>query len=146
MGLFSMLVVVITDILVTTINIQLRTESTTSVATDGRYIYSRFIYDINRAETVVQPQNLGDSASTLQFTADSNNFTYGLNNGNLTITDVNGTYQLNSFDSSISDLTFQRIGNAEGKHTFRINFTVTGKTKSENQTEVKKFQTTAGLR
>src|SRR3989344_6815298 len=83
MGLFSMLIVVITDILVTTISVQLATESTVSVDSDGRFIYSRFIYDVNRAQTVTEPADLGDTSNNLDFTADGNNFTYGLSGDNL---------------------------------------------------------------
>ncbi|OGF99894.1 hypothetical protein A2153_01965 [Candidatus Gottesmanbacteria bacterium RBG_16_38_7b] len=146
LGLFSLLIIVITDILVTTLDIQLSSSAYNSVTADGRYIYSRFIYDINRAQSVALPQNLGDISNNLQFTADGNSYSYTLNNGNLVLTDSDGSHQLNSYDSSISNLNFQRIGNSEGKHTFRINFTITGKTVLRGNTEVKNFQTTAGIR
>ena len=146
LGLFSLLIVVITDILVTALDIQLSSSATNSVIQDGRYIYSRFIYDINRAQSVSLPQNLGDTNDSFLFTVDGNSYTYTLNNGNLLLTDSDGAHQLNSYDSVISGLSFRRIGNVVGKHTFRINFTVTGKTNLRGNLEVKNFQTTAGLR
>jgi len=146
MGLFSLLTVVLTDILVTTVNIQLTSSSSNNIVQDGRYIYSRFIYDINQAQSVILPQNLGDGSNSLEFTKNGNSYSYTLEMGNIILTDHTGSYQLNGYDTSISDLSFRRIGNINGKHTFRINFTISGKTTVNGNTEIRHFQTTAGLR
>lgn len=146
MGILSMLLVVFTDIFTSILDTQLSSQRTSSVAQDGRYIYSRLIYDINRAQGVILPANLGDVSVSLQATISGTLYTYALAGGNLTVTDNTGTYALNSYDTTISGLQFTRLGNASGKHTFRINFNVTGRIPMHGTTEVKAFQTTAGLR
>lgn len=147
MGILSALLVVFTDIFTSILDNELSSQRTSSVAQDGRYIYSRLIYDINRAQGIVLPANLGDTSVSLQAVIAGKLYTYALSNGNLTITDDTGTsYMLNSYDTTISGLQFTRLGNATGKHTFRINFDVTGKILMHGTTEVKSFQTTAGLR
>lgn len=146
MGLLAILMVVFTDILVGTLNVQTSSQSVSSVTEDGRYIYSRFIYDIERAQAVSLPANLGDVSNSIQLTIGGNPYTYALDGNNLMLTDPTGTYQLNSSLSSISNLSFTRIGNPGGKHTFRINFTISSVTLSHSTQQMVNFQTTAGLR
>lgn len=146
MGLFAVLIVVITDILVATLNVQLGTSATSSVTQDGRFIYTRFIYDINRATSISVPANLGDTGNSLQFSANGITYTYALNGNDLIITDDSGNNILNSFDTGISGLTFTRIGNIGGKPTIRLNFVINSKNTGSGQQEIKTFQTTAGLR
>lgn len=145
-GITMTILLVLTELLSAIFNTQLSTKATTSVAQDGRYIYTRLTYDINRAQTVSTPLNLGDSSQTLQVTINGIGYTYSLSNGDLIITDQQGTYVLNSADTTISNLSFKRIGNVNGKHTFRMNYTVTSKIIDEATPETKVFQTTAGLR
>ncbi len=146
MGLVSILIVVFMDILSASFNSQLSSQSTSEVVQDGRYIYARLTYDLNRADSVSIPANLGDSSSTLTVTINGNNLTYGINGGNFEITTTSGLYVLNSVDTSVSNLQFQRIGNTNGKHTVRIAYTITGKINLSGRYDMKSFQTTAGLR
>lgn len=146
MGILSVLVLVLTDILVAIFNAQLSSQSTTSVSADGRYIYSRITYDINRAQGVALPTNLGDSSATLVATISGSTYTYGLSSGNLQVNDGTGSYVLNGPDTTVSNLQFTRIGNINGKHTFRLNYTITGKIPLNGRIDSEVFQTTAGLR
>jgi hypothetical protein len=146
MGLLAILLLVFTNILVTTLDTLTSSETTASLSQDGRYIYSRFLYDVHRADTIALPANPGDSGNTLAFTVNSVNYSYTLENGNLIISDPNGTSQLNSFDTSVSNLVFRRIGNAGGKHTIQLTFTILGKTAGGHAPETRNFQTTASLR
>jgi type II secretory pathway pseudopilin PulG len=146
MGLLSILLVALTTIFVAIIDTQLNAQATSYVAQDGRYIYSRLIADIHKASSVQSPQNLGDTTNSLQMTISSASASYSLADGNLILTDTTGSHVMNSFGTTISDLSFTRIGNVNGKHTFRINFTVSGNRVADSSPEVKDFQTTAGLR
>lgn len=146
MGILLVMIYVLTDILYSTLNSQLETQSSSGIAQDGRYLYSRLTYDINRAQAVSAPQNLGDTSNTLQVTIGGLTYTYALVGGNLTITDNTGTYVLNGPDTSISGLTFKRIGNTGGKDTFQINYSVTSNIIVNGKNETEAFQTTAGLR
>jgi hypothetical protein len=146
MGLLAILLLVFTNILVTTLDTLTSSETTASLSQDGRYMYSRFLYDVHRADTITVPANPGESGNTLTFTVNSVNYSYTLDNGNLIISDPNGTSQLNSFDTSVSDLVFRRIGNVGGKHTIQLTFTILGKTTGGHAPETRNFQTTAALR
>jgi type II secretory pathway pseudopilin PulG len=146
MGLLSLLLVALTTIFVAIIDTQLNAQTTSYVAQDGRYIYSRLIADIHKASSVQAPLNLGDTTNALQMTVSSSSATYSLTDGNLVMTDSSGSHIMNSFGTTVSGLTFTRIGNVNGKHTFRINFTVSGNREADSSPEVKDFQTTAGLR
>ncbi len=146
MGIFAILITLMAHIFTSIVDTQLSSEATTSVAQDGQYLYSRFIYDIHSADAIVTPEALGETGSVLTLTKDGTNYTYSLDGDVLMVHDGTAGYALNSFETGISDLQFQRIGNIGGKHTVRITFTVTGKTVLQSGPEVRHFQTTAGLR
>lgn len=146
-SILSVFILILTDILVTILNTQTSTESTSAVAADGRYIYARITYDINRAQSVSVPLNLGDTSNSLILNIAGTTYTYSLNADNLQITDLTGSYSLNSTDTKLSNLQFKRIGNANGKNTFQFIFTVTGRIPlSGGRSDSEVFQTTAGLR
>ncbi len=146
MGIIAILIVVLTDILVAIFNTQLSSQSNSQVTQDGRYIYSRLTYDINRAQSISIPANLGSISATLVASISGSTYTYATSSGNLTLTNGGTSYILNSPDTKVSGLSFLRVGNSGGKHTFQINFTVTGKIPLNGRIDSETFQTTAGLR
>lgn len=146
MGLLSILLLVLTQIFTTVLEGQIQAEATSAVASDGRFIYTRFIHDVHNANSVNTPLGLGDMADTLSFTRNSISYNYSLVNGNLILTDPSGTSQLNGINTEVSNLQFKRIGNINGKHTFQILFTISSKGGVRGNKEIKIFQTTAGLR
>lgn len=146
-SILSVFILILTDILVSVVGTQLSTQSTSSVAQDGRYIYTRLTYDINRAQSVSVPLNLGNTSNSFVLNISGTTYTYALNGGNLQITDPTGTYSLNSSDTKLSNLQFKRIGNVNGKHTFQFTFTVAGRILLPGgRIDSEAFQTTAGLR
>lgn len=146
MGLLTMLILIFTQIFTSILDNQLSSESNSQVAEDGRYIYSRFIYDVNRAQSIVTPANLGDSSNTLSLIINNQAYNYASSSGNLLLTDPTGSYALNGFGTKISNLQFTKIGNVNGKPTVRINFTIVSNISLHGVSETKSFQTTAGLR
>ncbi len=149
MGLLSILLVALTTIFTTVIDTQLNAQTTSYVSQDGRYIYSRFIYDINNASSVLSPAALGSTSASLVLTKDGSQVTYALSGNDLVMTNNTGSYTMNSFGTKISKLSFKRVGNAgitNPKDTFQISFTVSGNRQADSSPEVKDFQTTAGLR
>jgi type II secretory pathway pseudopilin PulG len=146
MGLLSMLLLIFTNIFTAILDTQLSSTATGSVAQDGRFIYSRFIYDINQATAVTTPANLGDTTNILVLQNNGITYQYQLINGNLEIDDGTTSAQLNSFDTSVSNLQFKKIGNVGGRPTVQLDFTITTKINGHGTAESKNFQTTAGLR
>lgn len=144
-GMLSVFIVVLTGIFISTIDIKLESESISDIEQDGRYIIAKLAYDINRAQSISSP-SLGTSDNTLQITVNGVNESFTLNNGKIQITKNNTTDDLNGFNSSISNLTFQRLGNASGKNNVKISFTISSITQRSKGPETKIFQTTVGIR
>ena len=146
MGLLSILIVIMVEIFASSLNVQLESASSSSVQQDGRFLLARLTGDIQNAQSVVVPASIGAQSSSLQVTINSINYTYALSSGNIQLTNNNGTDNLNSLDTTVLNLSFQRLGNASGKSSIQIKLTLTSKVARKQVTETKNFQTTVGLR
>ena len=119
----SVFFIILTNIFVTSLETRLEAETTSAVSIDGRFILTRLMYDIERSEAIISPA-LGSSDSTMAIVLSGVDNTYQLQGGNLVIINNNGTNQLNSVNTRLTNLTFKRIGNSGGKNTIRVNFTI----------------------
>ncbi|OGK25065.1 hypothetical protein A3C25_03350 [Candidatus Roizmanbacteria bacterium RIFCSPHIGHO2_02_FULL_38_11] len=146
MGMISILLVVLTEVFSSTLDVRRESESISSVEQDGNFLLNRFMYDIPRATNINQPNADGVTDTALDITIDGASFIYSINNGNLELTTGGTTKQLNGIDSTISNLTFKRIGNDDAKDTIQLGFTVTSKIQRTTGPESKSYQTTVGLR
>lgn len=142
-GLLSIILVVITNIFTSILNLQLETESSSVLAADGQYLLTKLTYDLRRGTQIVSP-SLGSSSSTLNIIIDGTTYQYKLDNNNLIISPGG---QLNSFQNKITNLTFTHFGAASAKEdTIQITFTLTSNIFQETKIETKNFSTTIGLR
>lgn len=146
LGILSSFLIILAEIFTSALSVQLSSQATSSVALDGQYILSRLNYDLTRTQSIQQPANPGDSGSTLTLTIAGNTHTYTQNGNNLTLTTAAGTNQLNGFDTTVSNLTFVRLGNSGGKPAVAVSFTLTAVTIPKSGPEVRSFQTTIGRR
>ena len=146
MGLLTIMLLIFTDIFVSILDNQVSSKNTSNVADDGRYIYSRFIYDVTRADSITIPSSFGSQSATMTLVIDGQNYIYSLSNGNLLLNDPSGVNSLNSYGSTVSALLFTKIGTASAKSTVKLNFTITGTAQNHGLIDQKVFQTTAGLR
>lgn len=149
MGLFSMLLVVTLQMFASVFDAQIESQATSSVATDGRFILSRFAYDAARAQSITTPSSLGTPSSTLAIVINSSTFTYSLDSGDLLLSNSSGgtVDQLNSEATSVSDVSFIRLtGGSGGKDVIQLSFTLTSEAIRKTKKEVLTFQTAAGLR
>jgi prepilin-type N-terminal cleavage/methylation domain-containing protein len=146
MALFAMLLTVLTDMFASIMNIQTESKANSSISEDGRFILSRLSYDVQRASSVTTPASLGTSGSTLAVVIDGVTYSYALASGNVQLTNNQGTNNLNSSESTVSALTFQRLGNVSGKDTVRISFTLTSEANPKQGKQVETFTTTVGRR
>lgn len=146
-GLLGIMLVVLTQVFTSALDVQTETEAASFVDLDSRFIINRLTYDIHRAQSITTPAALGATNSTLQLVIGGTNSTYALNGGNLEITDSVGTDRLNSVGSTISAFTVKRLGNTNGKNSLQISFTITSTTvKNGGQPETKNISTTIGIR
>lgn len=143
MGMF---LIVLTDVVSTTLNVQTESEATSSVSEDGRFLLARLDYDIQRATSITTPAALGGTGPSLVAVIGGVNNTYALVGGNLQLTNGTGTTNLNGSDSTISSLSFQKLGNSGGKETIRASYTVTSVAKTDQGQEARTFTTTFGRR
>jgi hypothetical protein len=145
---FCILLVILTSIFVSALDVQLESQATSSVEQDGNYILARMEYDIHRAQNINIPASNGDISNSFQIVIGGINYTYSLDIGNnLILTDDLGANNLNNYGSSASAFSVQRLGNVGGvEDTLRISFTLTSKTKRSSGYEAKNFQTNISLR
>ena len=147
-GILSILIGVLSTIFGAIIDVQLNSASTSAVDQDGRYIISKLSYDFKEATASAQPALPGNTTSslTLQIPGNALNYTYSLDpNGNLLLVNDDGSNQLNSSDTEVSNLSFTRIGSGGDDDTIRINFTVTSRINQPSGEETQSFQTTLGF-
>src|SRR5690349_6381695 len=96
MGLLSAFLVVIATLFTSSVDVQLRSRSYSTVVTDGRFVMEPLNYDIARASTIAIPDSLGGSGSALSLTINGDTYSYQLQNGQLELTDPSGTAILTS--------------------------------------------------
>lgn len=145
-GLTSIFLTVITDLFVSIFDVKRESEATSAVEQDGRFILSRLIYDISRATAITTPTSMGATANSLVMTIGGTASTYAVSGGNLNLSNNLGVNRINSSETTISAITFQRIGNAVTNETVSINFTVASSTQRNSGSEVRSYQTTVGRR
>lgn len=146
-GTLAIFLAILTQVFTSILNIRTKTDSTSSLEQDSKYILSRLVYDINRAQAITTPVNLGDQGPRLDITIDGNPYSYFISGNNLMMTDSTGTYALNSNGTTVSVLTFLRLGPAlTGRNTVRVNLTITSTALSTTGVDKNVIQTTVGTR
>lgn len=149
-GIFSILVVSLFQLFTSIIDTQIESQSTSSVFLDGQYTLNRFKYDIERAKNIIGPSSPGEQRSTAKLSIDNTTYTYSLADGNLTLTNdvASTTGQLNSADTVVSNLSFTRLSDTQGKNTdtLTISFRLTSNIIKRGGPKAENFKTTVGIR
>jgi hypothetical protein len=132
-------------------DIQLESQSTSSVEQDGRYILNKLSYDIKNATgSGILTPTVGSQSASLIISDGTNTYKYALNSGNLTlnITPANTTDQLNSVNTTISNLSFLRLSDTalQGRNTITVTFTLDSKVRKRSGVSSETFSFTAGTR
>lgn len=142
MGIFGIILIVLSNFFISTIEIKRESEAISYTAQDVRFLLQRLTYDIKNATSISTPASLGSQGSTLVTDVNGVTHTYTLTGSNLTLNGI----QLNGYNTNISNLTFQRLGNNGGKHSIKISLTVTGKVRKASGLESATVQTAVALR
>ena len=145
-GILAIFLIVLTDILVTSLNVQLESQAASAVDRDGPYLLDRLAYDVRRSQAIIQPNTDGTSQNVLELMIGGNTYTYSTASGNLTLAIASqSAVPLNSYDTQISQVNFLRLGNSGGNlDTIQINLTLTSPTSLSSESEVRSFTTTVG--
>jgi type II secretory pathway pseudopilin PulG len=146
MGMFSVILLVLTSLFAAIVDTQLDVQATSAVESDSKFITSRLMYDINRAQSVTTPAALGEEGSALTLVIDGVVTVYSLNSGNMHLTVGADIQNLNSEGSRITSATFTRLGNSGGKPAIRVLLTLESTTGQAQDPERKTVDITIGLR
>ncbi len=104
MGIMSILVVILSQVFGSILTMKLRSEATTAVSQDSRYLLSRLYYDISRASDITST-----SGPTLTLTISGVSYVYALDNDTLTLAVGGGSPEaLTSVGSRVTTLGFTR--------------------------------------
>ncbi|MBI5127786.1 prepilin-type N-terminal cleavage/methylation domain-containing protein [Candidatus Roizmanbacteria bacterium] len=145
MGIFSILIFILTDIFISSLKTKTSSESSAAINQDARFIFAKLTSDINNANSIISP-DLGVSSSTLDLILYGIPETIRLNNNNIELITGGTTYVLNGINSRITNLAFTRLGNDLGKNTIRINLTLQSSAVVNKNPEIISLETTVGLR
>ena len=150
MGLFSIILTSLMQLFGSILDVKFESEATSAVTQDGRYIISRLTYDIHQADLIDSP-SLGNQAPTLHITGSGMDYTYSLDgDNNLQISDnlasPTTVNQLNSADTTVSNLSFTTLGNTTGKKTVQVSLDVKSKVLRRGENQIETFKTTIGTR
>ncbi len=148
MGIFSILLTVTLQMFGSVFEFQLESQAVSSVDVDGKFIVNRFNYDVSRASSITLPVTLGESSSALTVVVNSQSLTYSLSDGDINLNNASTgtTDQLNSVETTASNLSFTRLEGNAGKDLIQMSFTLTSEVTQRKGKEVRSFQTTGGLR
>ena len=146
LGLVTVLLGVLTQIFVSILDVQLSSSSVSFVEQDSRFIMSRMSYDIQRADTISIPASPGMESDNLQMMINGISYSYGITDGNLVMSRSGTSYTLNSYNSTVSDVNFKRIGNNTNNDTIQMSFKTNSKILVNNTYESKIITTTFGMR
>nr|MBI5455685.1 prepilin-type N-terminal cleavage/methylation domain-containing protein [Candidatus Levybacteria bacterium] len=148
MGIFSILMLAMFQLLIAIFDVQLESQGTSAVSRDGRYILNRLTYDIKNATTVTNP-GLGSQGQSLSLKEGVTTYTYELTNGNLTLTNstTGTTDQLNSINTSVSNLNFLTLSDISTQNkTVTVSFTINSKVLRREGINTESFNITMGTR
>ncbi|MBC7581921.1 hypothetical protein H7097_03585 [Aeromicrobium sp.] len=145
MGLLSIFLVVMTTIFTSALDVQTQSETYSATLSDGRFIMARLNYDISRATAVTTPAALGAAGTSLVLTINATPYTFAVVGSNLQLTDPTGSANLTG-GTSISSVSFQRLGNVGGKDTVRYTFILSSLARNEGVSNTQTFTSTAELR
>ena len=145
-GLLSIFLLILTQVFTSSLDAQLESQATSSAEQDARFIFARFAYDIENADSLVLPASPGESSPTLTLTRSGQTFSYSLQNNNLVLTDSTGPNVLNSYASNVTNLNFVRLGNVNGKNNIQVSYTIESKTARVGGIETRSFEATLGTR
>lgn len=146
LGLSTVLLLLLSQFFVSILDESMETQSYSAVQNDGRYIMARLKYEINNADTVTLPVNIGDSSDSLEISVGGVTTSYYANDGKFYY--YNGTSEvlMSSLDSVISNVSFTKRGNVSGKNVIEMVYTVSSGIEGTAQYESQEYKGAGGLR
>lgn len=132
LALLAVFMTVLLDVFVTTLNLKLSSESTSSLNQDTRYIMSKISYDVFNADSITVPGN-----TELDFVSGGITNKYTVIGGDLLLNSV----KLNGLDTKVGSISFTKIGS-----TVQVILTMQSQIQLPGGASTQSVQTTVGLR
>jgi type II secretory pathway pseudopilin PulG len=146
MGILSILLLVFIDLFISMGRLRTETEAISNVQQDSNYLFDKFIYDIHQASLVSVPALPLAQTKTLNLVINGTNYTYSSQSGNLILSDGTNNYQMNGYDTTLTNLLFTRFGSGDINDVIKINLSITSRVKNQKGYETQSFETMVGLR
>lgn len=146
MGILSLLLVVFIDMFALLVNRQLETESLSAVQQDENYLLSRLGYEFGRASSITLPISPGSPSAQLRLIIEGEQYDLFSIANELLASSSGKLIALNSNNTSISNLSFQRLGSGDQKDVVQVAFDISSAVKKQSGFEVTHFSSTFGIR
>lgn len=147
LGILSIFLGVLTQIIHSSLDVQLESEGSSSVDLANIYLISRLQYDVHRATAITSPATSGVAGTALSLTVDGITYTYQVANSQLTLTNDLGVNRLTDATVAISDFSVTRLGTNAPTETVRISYTLTSaSTTTSGQPQTRSTLFTIGTR
>lgn len=152
-GLLGILLVILSELFISIVQLQLSSGAQGAVEQNGAYILSRTTFDLRRATRVALPL-LGETTATLSASIADGGievpYRYELENHNLILTVGSETSQLNSADTEVADFTVTKVGNSgqliTARDTIIVGFTIKSKGVTSSGQKERQYRTAVSLR
>jgi prepilin-type N-terminal cleavage/methylation domain-containing protein len=142
MALISMLLVALTSIFTSSLELQLRAQATSSRQEDADYILSRLYYDVNQASAITNPSSINEQTNSIGLTVNGESWTYTLSDGDLILTNPAGTFQLNSHLTQLTQFDVRRVGNSTGTASIDVTITIGNRISGSQGDQTATYSTT----
>lgn len=110
LGLYSILIIIVTQLFLTLIESRTEAENLTRLQQESRYITQRLTYDIRRADQITLPAQVGQSGNQLELSINGDTLRYQVNtNGFLELVSPSGTASISS-QVTASQFLVQKTG------------------------------------
>lgn len=140
MGLLSIFLFVMTDLLASTLDIRANSTSNSAVVLEAEYLRRRLEYDVHRSTAISAPST-GASGSTVSLTIGGSTYSYASSSGSLVLTTGGVSYPLTNDAVQLTSFSVSRVGNGNANDTLRFAFTLDSTTQlrgvpAESRSEV----------
>lgn len=146
MALFSVFVLIISEIFLSLLETKVESIGTASIEQDGRYLVAKLTQDINQSTSITTPSSLGSSGSTLVLNRSGDTYTYSLSNGQITVVGPAGTDRLTGSGTIVTALNFTKLGATVDAETVRFQVDLKSVAERRGGPETRVFVGTAGRR
>jgi prepilin-type N-terminal cleavage/methylation domain-containing protein len=146
MALVGIFLYSLTNLFVASLDLKLESESRAAVEQDGRFLLGKMRFDITNSQSITTPVAAGDVGDTLVLVRDGVTYSYSLNGENFEVTSAGNTDQLNSTRTRVTNLSFARLGNAGGKNTITMTYTLESVALESGVPELRNYEYTYAIR